>query len=269
MERKKSHRLPNNALKELEDCFKDNPYPSNDKLVYLADKHHLALDKVKNWFNNRKSKEKRMQDQFYADQLRQVQVSSELFSVDIAFRDEKINLLECDDLNWKVFLAMRSRIFQLQTILARVTVNEELIEAQDTFAQNRTIREIFSLISQDLHMISDFNLERQINIQVDCNFAEVFSMFADVPEVGIVLHQAKNIDFTLQGAELEQSYFSRKTNDIGKLFATVKLDSLSLIQQIESTKMGVQLRKVRAHYFNDLKTLELSVDVILRPLNFQ
>ena len=269
MERKKSHRLPNNALKDLEESFKENPYPANETLIHLADKHNLGIDKVKNWFNNRKSKEKRMQDQLYADQLRQVQVPPELFSVHIGFRDDHINLLECDDLNWKVFLGMRSRIFQLQTVLAKVTVNEELVEEQDHFANTRAVKSIFSEISNELHMVSDYSLDRQINIQVDCNFAEVFSMFSDVHEVGSVLHTAKNIDFTLEGEHLESSYFTKKMSDIGRLFATVKLDSLSFNNQLETTKMVVQLRKLRVHFFNDLRTLELSVDVILRPLNFQ
>ena len=269
MERKKSHRLPNNALKDLEESFKENPYPSNEKLIYLAERHHLGIDKVKNWFNNRKSKEKRLQDQYYADQLRQVQVAAELFSPMITFRNEEFNLMTCDEINWKVFLGMRSRIFQLQTVLARVTINEDLVEEQDNFAQNRAIKAVYSELSKDLHMISDYNLSKEINIQVDCNFTEVYSMFSDLTEVGSVKYIAKTVDFSLEGKALDESYFISKLNDIGRLQATVKLDSLSFNQQVETTKMAAQIQRVRAHYINDLKTLELAIQVNLRPHNFE
>eukprot|EP00834_Sanchytrium_tribonematis_P007836 NODE_781_length_3919_cov_1.323037.p2 type:complete len:286 gc:universal NODE_781_length_3919_cov_1.323037:1660-803(-) len=260
-ESKSSHRLPQVALKELESLFQQTHYPTHEEMEHIGSKYDIKAAKIKNWFNNRKSKEKRLQNKEEARKVRELDISKMLFSTKMTFNKQQYDLSDCYQLDWGMFIAMRNRLFELQTNLAKLTGNETLISDQIHYSQNKLILQIYQSLSDALQESSEILL-REFHLQLNSPFSEVFAIFPDIKEMQLNPPISKSVDFKMHGNHIYQSYFGKKFKEIGTLKGKVKM---AIQNQLKNVLMGAKMMELTAHYYKDLKTLELCIKVQLFP----
>eukprot|EP00835_Amoeboradix_gromovi_P003590 NODE_244_length_13037_cov_0.560442.p5 type:complete len:270 gc:universal NODE_244_length_13037_cov_0.560442:733-1542(+) len=266
MERRKSHRIHADALDDLERIFRATQYPTNEQLTELADRHLLNIEKIRNWFNNRKAKEKRIHDQEFAEKIRSMPISKDVFDLNLDLQSgDSFNLLSPSKLDWEVYVAMKERILQLQKLLADATQNQHLIVDQQSYLQNSLIKYIHNGLINSMSNITDYRMERTINLSRDTSFVNVFQIFFDVYNVGQLDNHSQDIEFQLEKNILKVSYFYKKLNELGRITANVKLDSLGFSKSLEQTRMDVDLESIKLKYDNKEKIVYLHIQVGLKP----
>ena len=263
--RRKSHRIHSDALEDLERIFRSTQYPTNDQLCELAERHLLNIEKIRNWFNNRKAKEKRLHDQEFAEKIRSMPISKEVFGVHLDLQSgEKFNLLNPSKIDWEVYVAMKERILELQKLLADATQNQHLIVDQQAYMQSSLIKYIHNNLLNSLSNITDYQMNRTINISRDTTFVNLYQIFFDVYDISKMTHQSQDIELNLEKNALQMSYFTKKLKELGRITATVKLD-LGFSKQLQQTRMDVDLESVKLKYDNKEKVAYLHIQVGLKP----
>ena len=266
LERRKSHRIHSDALEDLERIFRATQYPTNEQLTELAEKHLLNVEKIRNWFNNRKAKEKRLHDQEFAEKIRSMPIRRDVFEISLDLQSgTKFNLLSPGKIDWEVYVAMKERILELQNLLADATQNQHLILDQQSHLQNSLLKYIHNGLVNSLSNITDYQMNRTINISRDTSFINVYQLFFDVDQVKELENKSQNIEFSLEKTNLKSKYFIKKLNELGRITANVRLDSLGLSKQLEQTRMDVDLDSIKLNYDNTEKVAYLHIQVGLKP----
>ena len=251
MDRRKSHRIHADALIELESIFKVNQYPTVDSLQDLADRHCLNLDKIKNWFNNRKAKEKRLHDQEFAEKIRRLKLNDDLFQSVIPTQDGFLDINNPTDLTWKSYIAMRDRILDLQHILGFISDHPTPNECP------LLVRDIHAQLVSGLNNISDYNMDRSVSVRVQGTPIEVYAVFVDA------MSHPSNTSFQLN--DLANSRLHELLMLCPTIYASVNL-GLG-INSIEVTRMHPQWGMVSGALDSHGWHLTFQVSLSPQPVN--
>eukprot|EP00834_Sanchytrium_tribonematis_P003105 NODE_111_length_18624_cov_1.285020.p6 type:complete len:269 gc:universal NODE_111_length_18624_cov_1.285020:10337-11143(+) len=266
MERRKSHRIHADALNDLESVFRITQYPSNEQLLELADRHQLHVEKIRNWFNNRKAKEKRINDQEFAEKIRRMPIQKEMFETSLKLQGGgKVNLLAPEKMDWEVFMAMRNRIFELQKLLADATQNQQFLEVRNGIPKS-IARSIHEELCRSVSNITDYQMNRSVNISLNADFIGLIQLFYDIEEVRTLNDATQDIHFVLEKERLEESNVFKTLKGIGRVVAYIKLESLGFGKQIDETRMDAEMDSIKMSYDNNMKVAYLHIQLSLKPL---